>query len=530
MRVWARLIAVVVSSVALGSLLTLGFGLTTPTFHYVAIGALGMIVAVISWTDWSWWRRALYGIGVGLGLYVPGLYWVVTSIHEHGHVAYPIALLGLGALALVCAFFWALAFILSAWISPPKGMPRLCALIGLMVLAEWLRGTGVLDFGWLNLGYLGLETPLAGYARVGGVYGVLLVLLLVIALALMLIATAFDRRKGPRVIKATVLTASLVGLVTVGWQWYGASWSNDKSIIHVEVIQPNLPVVDGFTRPDPIGNLVKLQALLDSNAQARLEKPRNTWVLFPEGSLELYYGTLSPTVATLQQRFIRQIEGPLLTSGLRAVTATDVRNSATFFFENSSTQPRAVINVDKRKLVPFGETVPQAFQWIVELLKIPMSSLTPGAWQSPLWEVGPEGVRPGVLICYENIDGDVTQSLWHDRQTGPNVLIVTANLGWFGPSINGQHLQMSQMRALEVARPLVSVSNNGLSAYLNSKGQILKQLPMHQARVADWQVQTMSGQATPFVRWGNYPALMGACFFILVASALGRSRRKKLSY
>ena len=93
-----------------------------------------------------------------------------------------------------------------------------------------------------------------------------------------------------------------------------------------------------------------------------------------------------------------------------------------------------------------------------------------------------DGVNVGLLICYENLFGDVLRQYWATG-TPPDIIAVTANLGWFGLEANAQHLQISRLRALEVARAIVSVSNNGLSAVVDTQGKILSTLPINTADV-----------------------------------------------
>ena len=113
------------------------------------------------------WRGWLFG----LGLFGTGASWVYVSIHVHGSAPIPLAVALTG---LFCAGL-ALLHSLFAWayvrfIRPlPGGM-----LIGfpvLWVLFEWLRSWFLTGFPWLFLGYAHIDTPIAGWAPIVGVYG-----------------------------------------------------------------------------------------------------------------------------------------------------------------------------------------------------------------------------------------------------------------------------------------------------------------------------------------------------------------------
>ena len=54
------------------------------------------------------------------------------------------------------------------------------------------------------------------------------------------------------------------------------------------------------------------------------------------------------------------------------------------------------------------------------------------------------------------------------------MLLTVSNDAWFGHSIaQAQHLEIAQMRALEFQRPLLFVSNNGITAIVNEKGELM---------------------------------------------------------
>jgi len=63
------------------------------------------------------------------------------------------------------------------------------------------------------------------------------------------------------------------------------------------------------------------------------------------------------------------------------------------------------------------------------------------------------------------------------------------------------------MRALENGRYMVRATNNGVSAIINEKGEILARTEQFQAEVLLGEVQVFSGR-TPFSYWGSWPILL----------------------
>ncbi len=131
---------------------------------------------------------------------------------------------------------------------------------------------------------------------------------------------------------------------------------------------------------------------------------------------------------------------------------------------------------DKYRLVPFGEF-------------LPLRSILPKAWLTPVGDKdfsrGPGAQTlelPGFpaispLICYEGIfPGAVI-----DESHRPQLLLNVTNDAWFGMSTGPhQHFEMSRMRAVEQAIPLVRVANTGISAIVDSYGRVAA-LPLRHA-------------------------------------------------
>jgi apolipoprotein N-acyltransferase len=100
-----------------------------------------------------------------------------------------------------------------------------------------------------------------------------------------------------------------------------------------------------------------------------------------------------------------------------------------------------------------------------------------------------------------------------------------SNLAWFEDTIAlPQHLQISRMRALETQHPMLRATNTGATAIIDERGRVAAQLPSLTAGALNGQVQGFEGM-TPFLRFGNGPALVIAAVVALAAGFAARRGR-----
>jgi apolipoprotein N-acyltransferase len=154
----------------------------------------------------------------------------------------------------------------------------------------------------------------------------------------------------------------------------------------------------------------------------------------------------------------------------------------------------------KRHLVPFGEyfPVPDFVREWMRLMDLPNRDLTAGSAEQPVL-VAADGTKMGVAICYEDAYG--AEQLYALPEA--TVMINVSNDGWFGKSIAAfQHLQIARMRALEVGRWVVRATNNGMSAFIGPRGELVALAPRFEFATLVAAVQPRSG-LTPYARMGN---------------------------
>ena len=76
------------------------------------------------------------------------------------------------------------------------------------------------------------------------------------------------------------------------------------------------------------------------------------------------------------------------------------------------------------------------------------------------------------MICYEIIySGEIKNNDDFD------ILLNISEDGWFGNSVGPyQHFSHSVFRSIEEGKNLIRSANNGISAFINSKGQIISKI------------------------------------------------------
>jgi len=199
----------------------------------------------------------------GLGLFGVGMHWVYHSFHLFGDAVAPLAFLGAVLFIAVAAIFPAFfAWVQARFFGAIQGPARELFLLPLLWLAfEWFREWFAVGFPWLQLGYAGLDTPLASFAAWGGVLLVTLSLALVSgALSAMLV---YRRRLGV-VVGALLLCVVVVVLASgAGTKEWGEDSGEQLS---VRMVQGNIEQGSKFEAEHLVPSLQKYVDLSLSGA------------------------------------------------------------------------------------------------------------------------------------------------------------------------------------------------------------------------------------------------------------------------
>lgn len=503
------------AALAAGGLFSLGFLPAPGGPAGAALCALGLaLLFLCSGRAASARACALQALLFGLAAYSAGLFWVWNSIHVYGGVPAPFAAAGVLALALANALFPAAAGFAAGKLSG-SGPRRILLFSLLYFFADWLRGSALCSFPWVSFGYaLSGFAPARLIAPLAGAWGVELAGILFAAILAAFFA--IKNLKG-RAFAAAALLA-MAGLACLP----APRWSVPGETLQVHIVQPALPIagVPG-AHSMPLSARIS-RALALSGFEKGAQAPAKRLVVWPESVIPALIQEIPGRMLDPIADAVRESGTPLVFNAFWLTPSGGISNSLFLASPDASLQ-----RYDKRHLVPFGEYVPKGFRWLVDALRIPMGDQTPGAAdQRPLLT---QSTVIAPMICYENLFGDELRAFWKrakDPAETPGILLVSSNLGWFSPAVEHQHLQMSRMRAIETARPLVSASNNGLSAVIDPQGRVIAALG-DGAGSLDARVAAAAGSPTPYSRLGDAPALLLALLLLAALLAAGRRTNAK---
>jgi apolipoprotein N-acyltransferase len=482
----------------LGALTVLGFA----PFYLFFVPALTLAALFHLWRHAGSHRAAAWiGFAFGCGLFLTGVSWVYVSMHDFGGMPLPIAVLATLLFCLFLALFPMLVGWLGAWFKGPAAAHLLLILPALWTLLEWVRGWIFTGFPWLAIGYSAAPYgPLAGFAPLVGVYGVSLLTALSAGLLALAYAGAARARALP--------IFALVALWLAGPALQQAPWTQAVGEpVRVSLLQGNI-AQDLKWRED------RLVSTLDTYRRLTLASPGKLIVL-PETALPLFLEQVPPAYLTELSAHARANGGDLVLGvPERSADGRNYYNSVVSLGSSPSQVYRKV------HLVPFGEFIPlkPLFGWFIDLMHIPLGDFTRGATtQRPL---AVAGQKVAMNICYEDVFGEEIIRQLPEATLLANV----SNDAWFGDSIAPrQHLQISQMRALETGRTMLRATNTGMTAIIDQRGRVTAQIDPFHTDALHGEAQGYSG-ATPYVRWGNLPALL-AVLVLLGAGALLANRR-----
>ena len=487
--------------------------LSFPNFEYSLLAWIALVPLLVAIAKRpSPLRAFILGWAVGSVFFYVTCYWLTYSMIHYGGLPTLLAYLLLIPGALVVGVFHGLFALLVALALQKWGRMAILLAPIFWTALEWVRleVTGQL---WNALGYSqAFHNLVIEPASWGGVYAVSFLLVAINSAAALLI------------ISRTKL--SIAAALVIGFNVWFVIDSSKPSILDRRVEHPELAVKVVAVQPNVPMNLVKTaeetKALIERHVSlstqglsmpSYAEGPRI--VIWPESPMNFTYSA-DKSFQQFVADFTRQNHTSLLFNSLEPAPNDGSYNSAMLVNEEG----RLISQYDKIRLMPFGEYVPLP-QWLpgASLITAIVGEFTPGS----NYTLMPFGDRKaGVFICIESAYPWIARRLAHD---GANVLINISNDGYLGPTaVMRQHLANAIFRAVENGRPVLRVTNTGLSALITEHGHVHDLTEPFQADVRVWESHPGTPRDTFYTRHGDL--FVHICTVISLITFVALLRRK----
>jgi apolipoprotein N-acyltransferase len=485
------------SAFALGAMLVMAFA----PFYYWPLAIISLAGFFAVTLKQNAIRAFWIGLAFGYGIYGVGVSWVYVSLATYGGMPFWMGAIAVIGFAGILSLFIALpAYIVARFFSSNK---RLLVWPMVWLVFEWMKSWVLTGFPWLDVGYSQTPSWLFAWAPLGGVY---LVSLVVLVLATLLVQFFNSRRIWPILVSVTLVGSSFV-LNRMDWT------DPIGQPLSIGVVQANVDINTkwlGSEREVLISRYRTLSQQIQQSIELQDSSKRLDLVVWPETALPVYmqqtneefWRNLTPAGSALLTGIV---DSPSLSS-LTNRSLDESYNAAVLSCDGKTQVYR------KRHLVPFGEYLPLRFlfDWVLEYLELPMSDLS--SWEGQQELTCADGkINIGLSICYEDAFANE-----HRRHVGDaTVLVNISEDAWFGDSFAPhQRMQMAQMRARELGRPLVRSANSGPSLFIDHRGSVL-------ASTKQFSIQVMSRDVQPYTGTTIYKKIGNWCVYFCILGLVG---------
>lgn len=441
------------------------------------------------WYGFGFFLSSLYWISFGVMVYIDQFWWAV-----------PFALFGLPAflgifIAIVASVAWQFRSLNYYHI--------IFCIIWLFI--EWLMSWIFTGLPWSMLGYaLTISDIMIQSASIFGILGLSFVTLL--------IGTTFYKKK------LLALRAGLSLIIISIMLMYGimrlAFNPTEYSEIKIRIVQPSIQQLAKWNPDEFWDNFNKHISMSQRAGEPDI-------IIWSEAALTVPF--YFPEILNNLKSVFTKDNQFLLTGTINDNGLSDDKFELYSSFVALDNKGELIFDYHKSHLVPFGEYIPFSDF-------IPIKKITPGIIDYA------SGSRKTVtlpalnlviqpLICYESIFFAETSILNNNADAIFNI----TNDAWYGNSSGPyQHFQISRIRAVENALPMVRSANNGISAITDPLGRIVAKIELNNVDILDWYLPTKLNLPTLFSRFGILTTIV-FIFIVLILHNVGSAVTVRLN-
>jgi apolipoprotein N-acyltransferase len=498
----------------------------------VWVAVLPLVLAVVA--ERSLVRAFFLGYLAGAIFLGGSCYWFVYVMRRYGGMGMPLAVGVLILFLIVFSAFFGAYGLAEAWMARRSRSLALVAAPFLWVAMELARTYLITGFPWNLLGYAVQSAGLRQIASVTAVYGLSF---LAVATSALAAAWMLEPRRAAR---AATMGAWAVALAGANL-FLRPSTNLPAHRFEAYLVQPNIPLDEAkLDKWIPWKDSPEFRRLVSLSLAAACANQKVDTEPFPGGCVNSPGRAGSPPLLIWPENpapfyFGRDVVFRSALETLAKYTGSYVISGTTTFGPsgkhplNSAVvldpQGRVALVYDKIHLVPFGEYVPWwAFPGLVGKITFEAGDFLPGT-EYKVAKTPSGGI--GVFICYESIFPQLVRRL---VQNGAGVLVNISDDGWFGNSAAAaQHLNMARLRAVENGRYLLRATNDGITAIIDPRGEIVERLPRYEMRVLSGQFAYLAG-STFYTAHGDVFAWLAAAAAagMMLASEIAARKKERM--
>ena len=461
-------------------------------FDYKILIFLSLIMFLNVIEDVSLKKKIKYTFLYAILIHTLGVSWVSESLITYG-------LMGMTGSILVTVFFIIIIsspYILIGLFHKPikaNGFYNINLLAVIFLMVEYIKSLFFGGFPWLLIGNSQNGTI---FNLIYPIFGTYMVSYTVVLVSSLFYKSIHIQQKQSILLSIIFISAYL-----------SIYFQSDKEVnysdyISFTIYQPNI-------YPDKTYDADEYQNIVSQYIRFLDEKNSTDLTILPE--------TITPYVLNNNNKLLEKImtmsnkNNAIIAGFFTKSKKNEYFNSMVFFSDK-------VDHYHKKKLVPFGEYTPwyDTFVKLSDSLDIPLSNLSHGP--DTQQDIFFNNTKLLPLICFESTFSNLVNSNIKNE-----IIINISNDGWFGNSLAPyQHLQITQVRALEFNRYILRAANTGLSAVINNHGEIIKYIPFNKQGAISG-IVPINLDTSFYSRYGDICVLM-LLFLTLLSKGLIRQK------
>ena len=468
-----------------------------------------LLIYLISNCKKGKWESFKIGWMFGFGYFISNLYWITNSLtfEENFKPLIPIALI---VIPLFLGFFYGITTLVCSFFSLNKKFSSILIFSIFFSLIEFVRSFILGGFPWNLIVFS--WTDYLPFLQVLSLIGTYSFNLLSVTIFLIPAIILFNYRTNTKLIFLFFSIAILI----INFFYGSLILKNNEKINEanlnfvIKIVSPKVEINRFFEDESPEKIILELIKLSDPN---NLEK---SIFIFPEGVLSnIYLEDLKNYSYIFSENYSDQHK---IIIGINSSEDTKVFNSMVVLDKDAN----ILTKYNKNKLVPFGEFLP--FENFFS--KLGLKKITRGykSFSSDnernIININALNFLP--LICYEIIySGKINKT-----NNNFDLILNISEDGWFGNSVGPyQHFSHSIFRSIEEGKNLIRSANNGISAFINSKGKIINEIKSTESGVIEVKSFNQT-KKTLFSSFGNKIFFYFLLFYIILFFFLKKKENK----